>query len=348
MGKTLRIHYSPYRSDCSHASDRRRLLHWAKYRQVKISIDPHTAFDILYANVNTPIIQMERAKESGKEIYFEIVDGYHAQDNLLRDWLRKGLRNVSERHFFELKTFSQSIREKCKLADKVIAPNIEISADLLTYSSEVHTILDFHEEFPFRSRRPRKDLFSKLIWEGQTFTLSGLLSIQGQLVNLKRDHPNLEITVITDLKSPMLRGKYIQVDTSERLKELYKSFGNDLTVHPWSVDGVISKTEKGGVAMLPLKSGEYLSKHKPENRLLIMWRLGLPVIASNIPSYIRVMNAAGLDRGYCSSDVDWYNRINEFLDDPNLCYENLKLGQEYIKQHHNESILMGKWDTLFS
>ena len=60
------------------------------------------------------------------------------------------------------------------------------------------------------------------------------------------------------------------------------------------------------LAIVPVELHDPYTVGKPENRLRIFWRLGLPVLASDTPSHRRAMNVACLsDQVLCCTADDW-------------------------------------------
>ena len=85
---------------------------------------------------------------------------------------------------------------------------------------------------------------------------------------------------------------------------------------------------------------------KPENRLLIMWRLGLPCLTSPSPAYIRVAKAADVDT-VCYSTIDWTEKIDQILGHVDLAEAIVSSGQSYLKENHNSELILEKWDRAF-
>jgi hypothetical protein len=81
---------------------------------------------------------------------------------------------------------------------------------------------------------------------------------------------------------------------------------------------------------------------KPENRLLIMWRLGLPAITSATPAYTRVSNISGSDI-VCESDSEWEEKLN-LLHNQDYAEDLVRRGQDYLKDNHTKELLLLKWD----
>jgi hypothetical protein len=89
-----------------------------------------------------------------------------------------------------------------------------------------------------------------------------------------------------------------------------------------------------------------MQRLKPENRLLIMWRLGLPCLTSPSPAYVRVARQAKVSVT-CSSLDEWKENLNQILGDPDFAYGQALAGQNYLRENHNRELLLNKWDLAF-
>jgi len=85
---------------------------------------------------------------------------------------------------------------------------------------------------------------------------------------------------------------------------------------------------------------------KPENRLLIMWRLGLPCLTTASPAYVRVSKIAGVN-AICEKPQDWLDSFNRIITDQSFAQKEVLLGQNYLHEFHSREILLRKWDTAF-
>ena len=96
--------------------------------------------------------------------------------------------------------------------------------------------------------------------------------------------------------------------------------------------------------ILPLQTNLGFHHLKAENRLLIMWKLGLPVLASPLPSYVRTMRHAGID-GVCEDKNDWSIKLGNLFNSSDLRAEHQEKASDYLKEHHSTEILLSKWDS---
>jgi hypothetical protein len=80
--------------------------------------------------------------------------------------------------------------------------------------------------------------------------------------------------------------------------------------------------------------------------LLMMWRLGLPVVASPSLAYSRVMREIGIN-GICHDPNEWLIKISTLMDSIELRKESVEKGQQYIRDTHSKEKVLTAWDTLF-
>ena len=98
--------------------------------------------------------------------------------------------------------------------------------------------------------------------------------------------------------------------------------------------------------MIPIDLSVPMQRLKPENRLLIMWRLGLPCLVSPSPAYTRVAREAGVN-AVCEDPDAWLKNFRELLNNPSFARDEILRGQNYLRENHTKSILLRKWDEAF-
>ena len=187
--------------------------------------------------------------------------------------------------------------------------------------------------------------FPSLIWEGMPFTAKGLLLLRDTFSEVSKSRP-ISLDVVTDLTYPLFLGKYFYRGTERILGEIPITLGDRFTLTKWSLDEVVDTAKKSHLAVLPLDPAGTLNPLKPENRLLIMWRIGLPVLASPSLAYSRVMAQTELN-GICSNPAEWLRKVIELIESPELRRRSVDRGQQYIRDTHSETIVLEAWDRLF-
>lgn len=345
--RKLRIGYQALSADLSHPGDRRRVVFWAKNRGHEIVTDLSGPLDA--------ILLSERAdfgiypkKAAGVPVIFDLVDAYLASESTLHDWTR-GVSKVFAGQLTGIpKPFTHFVQDLCSKSSAVVCSSPEQRELITPYSKNVHVILDSHDELPtlsFQSGLDRANVAPNILWEGMPATIGGVEQFaQALLKSVLKD--SIHMDFVTNTEYFRLLGRYFPSDTSALLKRSLGETYSRATIVPWSLDNLVSAAKKSSLAVIPIQLTNPLQYLKPENRLLIMWRLGLPCLTSASPAYKRVTRQAGLDT-VCGSETDWTGKSNQITDNPDFAREIVAKGQAYLQANHTSEILLEKWDRAF-
>ena len=157
---------------------------------------------------------------------------------------------------------------------------------------------------------------------------------------------NLHFNFVTDEIYYKLLNKYFESDTLRLLQKNFHEIPNRISVIPWSSHNLVTYAKKSAVAMIPINLSVPMQRLKPENRLLIMWRLGLPCLTSASPAYSRVAAKAGVS-AVCETSQEWSTNFSRILGDPEFAKDEIVKGQDYLRENHNRTVLLQKWDSVF-
>jgi glycosyltransferase involved in cell wall biosynthesis len=89
-----------------------------------------------------------------------------------------------------------------------------------------------------------------------------------------------------------------------------------------------------------------MASGKPENKLINIWKMGLPVITSSTNSYKRVMDDCGLDL-YCENKNEWVNKLKMLSDDNDLRKRLAKKAYNYAIENYGQDAVIRRWDAMF-
>jgi hypothetical protein len=344
--KKLKIGYFPLSSDLSAPGDRRRLVFWAKSRGHTIILNEDKGVDVVFLSEKADLGAFARDKVS-PPIILDLVDAYLAPVNSMEDLARGVSKYVSGDIAGFPRKFTRIVEKICERSSAVICSSPEQRELILPYSNNVHVILDSHAEFPtLPPRKPNKHESPHLLWEGMPATIRGISQVleaisESKLKNL------VDLEFVTDLSYFVFHGKYFERDTQSLISKLLKNSEVQSTLKPWSNKNLITAAQRASLGVIPINLEHPLQFFKPENRLLIMWRLGLPCLTSASPAYSRVSSLAGVD-ACCDSVSDWVEKIELINSSLEFAHENAILGQDYVKNFHNSDILLEKWDQAFA
>ena len=343
--KKLKIGYWPLSTALGAAGDRRRLVFWAKARGHSIVMDLSEKVDVIVVSEGADL-KSNFFKDTNVPIVFDLVDAYLSPSNYIDDLMRGVAKRCSGQLSQGLNVFSEYVKEFCISSNAVICSSVEQERIVKQFQDNTHVILDSHEEFPLLTPQKNFSAFTgpkKILWEGQSATIRGVREISLVLENLAKTK-SISLEFITDEKYFLLMNKFLGLSTLKLLKKELSAMDAKITLKHWTVENLVTSAKSSSLSMIPLDLSVPMQNLKPENRLLIMWRLGLPCLASASPAYSRVSSQAGVDATSTQYE-DWIEKFDRILRDPSYALEQVKRGQDYIRDHHNSSILLNKWDT---
>jgi hypothetical protein len=157
---------------------------------------------------------------------------------------------------------------------------------------------------------------------------------------------DLKLDFVTDEEYFMYLNRYIRRSTLSLLKSDLHEISSLVNIVPWTRENLLVSARMSSIAMIPINLSIPIQKLKPENRLLIMWRLGLPCLTSPSPAYVRVSSCAGVN-AVSYSTQEWLENFIRILSDPDYARSQVTLGQNYLLENHTSAILLEKWDRAF-
>ncbi|MBT5400020.1 glycosyltransferase [bacterium] len=339
----LKIGYVPLKSDLITApGDYRRFVNYAKIRGIDYEV---AALDRVYDVVvitQGADITLWRDYKHGIIIY-DLIDSYLSISRFNLKALLRGLaKYVAGRHIKLEFNYWNSIRKMCIRSDIVICSTKEQRDKILPYCSKVPIILDYHDEVV---KNPKKNYRLndkvKLVWEGMPSNLYQLKLIKKPLLKLSQKY-NIELHIVTSHTYYKFLGKYGLTQTQ---KEVDKIFNNTI-VHEWTKETISDVVRQCDIAIIPIDSNYFLTKFKPENKILFFWKMGVPVVASNIPSYARTMNNANLDF-ICKDEISWEKKIESLILSCSMRHSAAIAGKEYAEKIFSTGQITKKWDDVF-
>lgn len=344
--RKLKIAYASQSPDLKHPVDRRRLVYWAERRGHEVRTDLDSKSDVIVLSSRADITFWTQ-KSNRPPVILDLVDGYLGAESTWKDWVR-GFGKVATKNISgPIRPYREIVSQACELSNAVICETQEQKETILPYCKNTHSILDFHEEFPFLQFDEENSIRKNgaLMWEGLPFTAKGLLLLEKAFREISASQ-EISLEVVTDLRYPRFLGKYIESDTRNIFGQIPHILGENFTLTKWNLIEVVNCAQRSSLSVLPLDPNGPLNTLKAENRLLMMWRLGLPVLTSPSLAYSRVMNNLGID-GVCKSPAEWYKKIELMNSSVELRRESVEKGQQYIRDTHSEPKVLEAWDILF-
>lgn len=339
-----RIGYAGYEQGWNRPGDRRRFVAYASQRG--LAIEParlDREYDVAFVtyNGNLPAWIQRKKKRPSLRLIFELLDSYLTQSSLTKSFAKGAARFATGMDGLSHFHFNKTLAAMCRAADAVICSTDEQSEAIRDFNPNVHTSFDF---FDAEIGAPKVDYALrppvKLVWEGQANSLSNLLFLTDTL-NALGDR--IELHVVTDAIRYRHFNRFRPVRSSLMLDQLTCP----VTLHPWMQDSFGAQVVAADVAIIPIDLSDGFAAGKPENKLIMLWKLGMPVIASATPAYARAMAGAGLDLT-ARAPGEWRDQIETMA---NLSAgergEIARRGSAFAARKYSQEAFAERFDAVF-
>ena len=352
----LNIGYVPMNDASYHPFDLKNFIFFARKRKLNVEIfRPDKEYDLIVLSPKADLSIWSQFPRGNTKIIFCLVDSYLA----LEKW---GLKNVfrglgkflsGEQKYLKW-DYLKALIETCERADGMICTTEEQKKIILNYCTNVHIILEFNFNIARCDKKNyANDSEIKIAWEGRPENIEALREIKGPLIKLNKTH-KLSLHVITDLEYKKYTNKFFNVSVINQIKKIFGDefqlntvTGNSSLVYfyQWNTE-MVSKIITGcDFAIIPFLPNQPLFAGKPENKLLLFWRMGMPTIVAAIPSYIRAMKKCGLDM-YCNNEMDWIKKIEKYIVDPKARKKGGEIGKNFADRNYSEEKYLSQWDQV--
>lgn len=339
-----RIGYAPFSSSLTHPGDRRRFPAYARARGLRFELArPDEHYDLVVLSELADISVWPDYRH-GKIVY-DSIDSYLAISRTdLKQMLRGAAWFASGRHRRLRVDFRGAIERMCRRADAVVCTTEAQKLDIAPFCANVHTILDIQDHDVRSTKRDyRAGVPFTLVWEGLPSNLCLLETIESVLHELARRMP-LELHVITDPDRPRLFGRFGRIRSDRVARRIF----DDVVFHRWEETTFSEIATRCDVAIIPIALDHTLAAAKPGNKLALLWRLAMPVVASATPAYRSMQQAAGLGHLACSSNSDWLTALSGLMTDEAQRREAGERGHAFVTANLGTQRLLRLWDNVFA
>jgi hypothetical protein len=339
---TLRVGYVPYSSDLSGPADHRRFCAFAKLAGIEYEIwRPTERYDVVVVSAVGDLPFWSRTPRARPRILFDLPDGsLHAPRYAPRILLRGIGKWALRQHSHLEPSYHDSLRRMCTRSEVVLCSTPEQREKILAYSDAVFPIVDFQTD-AVRRRKANYQIGRplRLVWEGLGASI-GTLGAAATFLRTLIPRKDFELHLVTDMTYEPLGAAGPSVSTLWKAQQMLP--GVTLRLHRWCPETLADVACYSDIGIIPMPVGNAISRAKPENKLLLLWRLGLPVITSATPAYARAMAGAGLDLA-AESDADWHRHLNELLSSEHRRRQAAYRGRIHAEAEYSEDRLFERW-----
>ncbi len=341
----LRIGYVPYTNDLGYAGDRRRFCYYARQRNIPFELaKPSETYDIVVVTERGDLSTWSAYGRGNAKVIYSLINRYLA----VPSWDPKGLlRGVAKFVTGEARqlqlNYRRAMQAMCQRADAVVCTTEEQRQDILPYCDNVHIILDIHSA----DVRAVKTDYSigdtvHFAWEGLAENIGPFFALHDVLAQLQRRR-SVALHLVTELRYSRYMRKYWRQDTARLVAGLpiptYLYQWN-----PYMCSAVITACD---MALIPIAVNKPIDAGKPENKLLLFWRMGVPTVVSATPAYARAMRQANLPMA-CRTQEEWLNTLQRYISSEAARREAGQRGRRFAEEHYSEERILAGWDALFA
>lgn len=351
-----RVGCVPNSPDFKHPADRRRyIMYFNRYGIHYEVADFATSYDAVYISISADLNlwsgyrAAQAALGKSPRVVFDLSDSYMTADPV-SDRLRAVYHYLSRRTQTLTLSYKETLRRMIAGSDVVLCGSEEQKATLAPLHQNVVVMRDYFGQ-DIRARKNSLDLANKdelhLFWEGFSH---GNLSIFRKLRDILRGctQRRIHLHIVTDSTYCRLGTAHLCRPTYVVLEEVFAGSGIDFHLYDWNAATFSSIAAACDIALIPIPDDDPVMRNKPENKLLLLWSIGLPTITSPTPSYTRVMNSVGADDLICTTSDDWRRALLSFADSPQRRIQHMHAAGAYAQAHCSEDVLLEAWDRVFA
>lgn len=341
----MRIGYVPLSKEFDAPGDRRRFCYYAARRNLRFEIaEPAGKYDVVVLTQNADISAWSRVLTDCGKIIFDFTDSYLSNSQLrLKNVLRGPAKFLTRQTRRLLWNYSRGLAAMCARSDAVICTSELQKLRILPYCANVHTILDCHSDVV----RGTKDNYRTgevfhLVWEGQGYSLVQLQELAEPL-RVFGNHRRFVLHAITQPEfGHFLGGRLGHRRAADGVRKVCRNF----EIHAWDESTFSSIACACDLAVVPIPTHDPLHAEKPENRLLLFWRMGVPALASATAAHLSAMQEANLMMT-CATSRDWISHLLFYAADEEARRKAGQQGRIFAATRHSEDSLLRAWDRVF-
>ncbi|MEC7881129.1 MAG: hypothetical protein VX590_03970 [Chloroflexota bacterium] len=335
----IKIGYIPYSPSLEAPGDRRRFIFFAKRTNLNYEIyDSTKKYDLVVANSLTdPDLLLNLPRDT--KLIFDFADAYMAENLFSIRGIFRGLirysKGKSSKFYFNYKN---AFLDLMKRSEVVICSSPEQKKLITPFCKKVKVILDSHiDECNKVKKNFKLGNTINIAWEGQHATLPSLLFLAKKISKTYLS-PHVNFHIVTDDPTHNL-DKLIYGNS---IKKYLSKKKYNISFYPWSIENMNNLAEKCDIAIIPVNLKNPMHALKPENRLNLFWRLGLPVLATSTEANIRAMKNCNHDL-FFESPYEFFKKIELLRNCPDLIKKYSQTALNYIHSKLTTQYYIDLW-----
>lgn len=341
----LKIGYLPNSLTFDAPGDRRRFIFYAENKKIDFELFiPGKKYDLVYLSQAADISLIKEFKKTGAKIFYDNIDSYSSDSTSIRSKLRGVAKFLNRSSKYLILNNTKFLNEHfLPSVDAVVCASEEQAEIARNFSSNVFCIPDHtHNE----KVSIKEDYFStdtiNIGWEGLGSNVYQLNALKNVFKEYSKTH-KFNLHVISDKTSYKFMNRYISINNEKSIKNLC----DNIIFHEWNNETYSTNLASCDIAIIPINLESKMASGKPENKLIHLWKMGMPVITSNTNSYKRVMDKCGVDL-VCNSENDWIKNLRLLSDNYELRRNIGKKVYNYANNYYGTTAVIERWDSMFN
>ena len=347
----MKVGIVPNSDDFRNPGDRRKFYYYCKINNINLEravFEKH--YDILYLSGKTDMTYWPYYKKKNKYSDTKII--FDASDPYLSDPI---LHNIARSIYFFLFrkskyydfSYAISFKRMINCSDIIICASAEQKKLLKKFNKKIFVLRDYFEEdiYDKKTEWEIKNNEINFFWEGQSHSNIKIFLLLKKILTKIKGY-KIKLHIVTDRKYCILGGQYVCFSTPNLLQKLFKNTGIEIIFYDWNRENLSSAAKKSDIGLIPIPNKRRLLL-KPENKMILMWSLGLPVIATETDSHLRVMNSIN-SNWLCSSIDEWESKICLLIKEKQARLKYIYSISNFLKNEYSTNALSKTWDKIIS
>jgi len=350
--KDLKIAYAPYSKDFLGPGDRRRFCFFARELGIKFDqFEKGKDYDLVIFSSTSDLNCIDKLKQKKSKIVLDLVDSYLIKTPLHKDLIRYIGRSYLQKRFknvFLPIKYTNYLKKYISKADAIVCSTEKQLQEIKRFNPNVHIILDNMDDDIIQLKKNFSSQKNKIniMWEGLPSNIYQLKELNTVLNNLGKTI-DINLHVLTDLESYRFFSRFYKIKTQNIIDSI--SLKINVYLYQWNSIALSSIASICDFGIIPVDQKSQFTLGKPENKLILLWKLGLPVFTSKTDAYSRVMQSAGLENMICENQMDWEESIKAFIKlKPAEKFSISESSKVFANERFNKKFLISLWMKLFS
>lgn len=343
----------PASSDFSHPADRRRPIYFFNKSGIDYEIAQYAKYyKYVYVTIAADLSLWSAYKKQWNLsmpkpcVIFDFCDDLLAA-SFVQDHLRAAYYYISGKNKRFNLSYKRTILEMISCADVVVCGSAEQKLKLDRIHPNVVVVRDFFGA-DIRNKKMDYSLRSEnklnIFWEGLSHGNIAMFRQLREIVDSINGY-EVHLHIATDPVYCRIGGRLLCNSTFEVLRDIFKGSAAKFHLYDWSSETFSAIATSCDFAVIPVPNNSTM-RMKPENKMLLLWQLGLPVVASDTKSYSRVMEKAELDY-VAATLLDWKELILRLASSVENRREYMNRAQSYLERFCSEEVILSSWREIF-